>query len=481
MEYKEMDELLKSALSPTETPSEALNHRIITEMKEDQPMKWRNKRYLAAACIIAATLLLPVSIYAAQRLLSPKEISDKMDDNKLGEAFRKDGEEVYQSVTDGAYKATYLGHVTGESMSERTSSIAGDAASEKAAASWDLTPERTYVAVAIERSDGTEITYEDRLFVSPLIQGLKPWKYNIASMNGSYISQIIDGILYRIIECDSIEAFADRELYLIVLDTSFYSTDAYHCDETTGLITVNDDYPGTNILFPMKLDPSKADSEKANAYIELFEKEWNSGAEENPQELEPADEAAEDGEAAHQGDLYTDDENGITMHIEASGPTSSSNNYSSKGAFHCYFNVEGEGIESLTYTLNKGEFCYWPRVIDPDHPHKNEKEFYGNQYTIAYDEQDATAYPYTVSIYQEAVLSNYGYNEEYMENLKDTENYIETRSKIYRDSLNKELESAIITLEIKMKDGRVIEKELSFQVHPPKEEGFYQNIEVNVK
>lgn len=471
MDYKEIDKILESALTPAETPSDALNHRIITGMKEAQPMKWRNKSFIAAACIIACTLLLPVSIYAAQKLLSPKEISVEIEDDKLGEAFQKDGEEVYQSVTDGVYKATYLGHVNGEFMSERAGSA------------WELNPERTYVAVAIERIDGTEITYEDNLFVSPLIQGLKPWEYNIASMHGSYVSPMIDGILYRIIECDSIEAFADKELYLIVSDTSFYSVDAYHYDEVTGLITVNDDYPGTNILFSMKLDPSKADSEKAQAYLEQLEEEWKSGTEigkeESTQSEKRADGATRD-EAVRQEKTYTDDENGITIHIDTGkGTTGMANDYSSKGAFHYYFKVEGEGIESLTYTLNKGEFCYWPRVMDSSSSVKNEKKFYGNKYTVAYDEQDKTDYIYTVFI--EAILSDHGYDEKYMEELQSAGNYMDAREKIYHDSLNDELETAMITLEIKMKDGRVVEKELSFDNHPDIDKVLRWNIEMNVK
>jgi hypothetical protein len=267
MEYSDIDKILKSALSPTECPSEELNDKILNQMKESGKMRPVNKNLIAAACVVICLLIIPTTVYAAYRYLLPKEVAIEMEDIKLGESFEKDGEGEIQTVTDGVYKVTYLGHVTGESISERTGSA------------WELHPERTYVAVAIEKTDGAEMTYEDNLFVSPLIQGQSPWLFNIASMNGSYVAEVVDGVLYRIIECDNIEMFADRKLYLAVSDTTFYSVEAFNYEEGTGLISVNEAYEGTNVLFPLELNPSKADSQKAEAYINQLEKEWNPEAE----------------------------------------------------------------------------------------------------------------------------------------------------------------------------------------------------------
>lgn len=262
MEYHDVDKILNATLSPTKYPPKELNDKIMSRIKESGKMKHKNKYYLVAACAIICILLIPTSIYGAYKYLLPNEAAKELDDTKLGEAFEKDGEGELQTVTDGAYTVTYLGHVTGESISERSGSA------------WELHPERTYVAVAIEKADGSEITYDDTLFVSPLIQGLRPWSYNIASMNGSYMAKIIDGVLYRIIECDNIEIFADKKLYLAVSDTAFYSVNAFNYDGESGLITVNEEYEGTNILFELKLDPAKADSEKVEIYLKQLEEEW---------------------------------------------------------------------------------------------------------------------------------------------------------------------------------------------------------------
>lgn len=263
MDYKEMDQLLKTSLSPSNCPSQELNNQILNKMKESGNMKLQKKQFALAIGLAAICLfIIPASVYAAYKYLSPKEVAVEMGDSKLGDAFDKQGGEVQETVTDGNYQVTYLGHVTGEGISDRIGSA------------QELNPERTYVAVAITHTDGSPMTYDDGIFVSPLIQGLTPWRYNIASMNGSYIATIRDGVLYRIIECDNVEIFADRKLYLAVSDTIFYSTEAFAYDEETGEISVVENYTGTNLLFDLKLDPAQADPRKAEEYIEEFEKQW---------------------------------------------------------------------------------------------------------------------------------------------------------------------------------------------------------------
>ncbi|GAA4655027.1 hypothetical protein GCM10023142_21650 [Anaerocolumna aminovalerica] len=303
MEYHDIDKILKATLSPSECPSEELNQKILNQIKESGKIKMKSKKILMAASIALCVLLLPTSIYAAYKYLSPKEAAVEVGDNLLSEAFEKDGKEVIQTVTDGEYKVTYLGHVSGKSISERVAS------------SWELHPERTYVAVAIEKADGTDMSenFEESLFVTPLIQGLKPWQYNIASMNGGYVADVIDGVHYRIIECDNVEVFADRNLYLAVSDTIFYSTEAFNYDETTGLITVNEDYKGTNVLFPMELDPAKADSKKAQEYLEQLEKEWNPTEEIDNREENTAE---NEGISADDVDVSTDDGGDIVIRMK---------------------------------------------------------------------------------------------------------------------------------------------------------------------
>ncbi|WOO35279.1 hypothetical protein R2R35_15935 [Anaerocolumna sp. AGMB13020] len=442
----DIDKLLRTALSPARYPSEELNNKIVKKVKESGNMKNNYKKMMIAAAITMVLLILPVTVYAAYRYLSPKEAAKEMDDKKLGDAFDKEGKEVIKTVTDGMYKITYLGHVTGKSISERTGSA------------WELHPDRIYVAVAIERADGADIKEDDghSILVTPLIQGLNPWKYNIVTMNGGYMEKIIDGILYRITECDNIGIFADKELYLAVSDTNFYSTEAFDYDEETGLITEKDSYQGTNVLFKLELDPKGANKEKAAEYIEKFEKEWESGGdtEKSSGENQELNSNTEEDPRVQQEEFY-DKENNLTIRIKDNDSAAwSASGESSNNILSYSLEVEGEGVENLDFSLNKGQFCNYTEEYK-----LGERDYYGNTLSVPYKEQKERAYKYAIAI--KAKYTDYGYEEEYLKELGEKD--IEQRNKLYYEVLNEEINATIIGLDIKMEDGRVLHKEIKLK------------------
>lgn len=217
------------------------------------------KTVLIAVAIIC---ILGTTVFAAYHYLTAKDVANTFGDTELAKYFGEHGA-ISETITDGGYKATVLGIVSGENISNFESSA------------WEIFPERTYAVVAVEKTDGTSMTFEDTILVSPLIEGLKPWEYNIFRMNGGYQSNIIDGVLYRIIEFDSIEYFADRKVYMAILSDSFIDNKPYSYNEETGVITANKDYEGTNILIELELDKSKADPDKAEQYLK---KVWASSS-----------------------------------------------------------------------------------------------------------------------------------------------------------------------------------------------------------
>lgn len=438
----DIDKILRTALSPTRYPSEELNHKIVKKVKESGTMKNSYKKMIIAAAITMALLILPVSVYAAYRYLSPKDAANEMDDNKLGEAFDKEGKSVIKTVTDGIYKITYLGHVTGASISERTGSA------------WELHPERIYVAVAIERADGLDIKVDDghNIFVTPLIQGLNPWKYNIVTMNGGYMEKIIDGVLYRITECDNVGIFADKKLYLAVSDTAFYSTEAFDYDEVTGSINENASYQGTNVLFELELDPKDADKVKAAEYIEQFEKEWESGGDTEKNSSENQESSNKEEKPRVQQEEFYDAENKLTIRIKDNDSSAwSADGEASTNIVSYSLEVKGEGIDSLDFSLNKGQFCSYTEEYK-----LGEREYYGNTVSVPYEEQNKRNHKYAIAI--QAKYKDYGYENTYLEELG--EKNLEERDKIYYDVLNQEINSTSMGLDIKMKDGTVIHKEI---------------------
>lgn len=263
---KDLDKVLKHALTPTVKPDFWLNQRIISRVEEQRDMKRSRKRVSVAVLVAVVVLCLSsVTVVAAWKYLSPADVADKIRDNSLVEAFlSEEALVINESQEFGGYRVTLLGLVSGAMISDYEAILLKGSIQE----------EKTYAVVAIENADGTALpdtsdeNYRElEFFVSPLIGGYSPAIYNLASMGGSYSEIWSEGILYRLLECDNVEIFADRPLYLCVNDGMFYETEAYVFEEGTGKIRRNDEYAGLNALFSLPIDVTKADSVKAVEYM----------------------------------------------------------------------------------------------------------------------------------------------------------------------------------------------------------------------
>lgn len=251
-----MDNLLKQTLAPDAKPSAALNQRvdriIHTSGQQARSMPVRRTALIALALV----LCLGATAFAAMRLLSPAEVAQSLHAPALAEAFASnDAILIDESITQNGTTVTLLGIISGKGLT----ALADD----------EIDAERTYAVVALRSDDPAFQSYETRgsLFISPLIRGVTPWQVNIASMGGGYTEHMIDDVLYRIIDCDTVELFADKGLYLCVSDTSFYDINAYQYDEATGEIQPNPDYAGLNALFTLPIPADKADPAQAEAYL----------------------------------------------------------------------------------------------------------------------------------------------------------------------------------------------------------------------
>lgn len=311
---REMNRLMREALAPHVEPDRELNENLIrmwdsqhSDNPSDNPeassdrkhvlkqgtggsgsisfasgkgrkvtvMKNRRKASIVAA---AAVCVLAVSTTAAAtvKYLSREEIITEMGEKGAASAFEQGNTlDINQTAEAGDYLFRLYSIATQEELAESglDEELMGGGG--------------TYVVVSVERKDGTPMPEPDSdaygtltFFVSPLIQGLKPWDYNIASMGGSYSEIVKNGILYRITKCDDIALFADRQIYLSILDTAFYQKDAYDYNEADGTITRNEAYEGINLLFELPIDKSRADEEKAAEYLrELEESRKGEGTE----------------------------------------------------------------------------------------------------------------------------------------------------------------------------------------------------------
>lgn len=272
---KDLDALLKQALTPNQEPDSRLKQQILGQVKETKTMDMKKVRRIPAAAF-AAVLVLgagSVTAYASWKYLTPDKITQSLNDSKLTEAFQsKDAVMINESQTMAGYRVTLLGVVSGKDISKYESGSNGQ-----------VLHDRTYCVTAIEKADGTpmprtsEDAYSDQSFlISPLIKGYDPAKFNVFWMNGAYTEFVENGIMYRLTECDDVEIFADHGLYLCVSDGPFYNQEAYHYEEATGEISRNEDYDGLNMLFQLPLDTAKADPAAAAEYLKKMEEEAES-------------------------------------------------------------------------------------------------------------------------------------------------------------------------------------------------------------
>lgn len=287
MKY-EIDRLLQQALLPAEEPDQRLNQRILKKVEEMEIMgKKKKKRIPAAGLVAAATLMFAsIGVVAAWKYMVPGQVAEEFGDQGLAAAFQgEDAIEINETQEYCGYRITLLGIVSGKNLSRFMMSD-----------EQGIREDRSYIVTAIENADGTprpmvsdEAYGEDPFCVSPLIGGLNPWEYNVITMNGGYSEDVIDGIQYRIVECDNVEMFADRGLYLSVNDGTFFENSAYQMDPVTGEISRNEAYNGVNALFRLPIDASKADPEAAEAYIREL---WAEDEEPDAQTEQPLEESS---------------------------------------------------------------------------------------------------------------------------------------------------------------------------------------------
>ncbi len=264
---KRFDDALRRALAPNDEVNQRLKQKILHCVEEQGTMAEKQKMKLSVAAMAAVFLLCvsSVTVYGAWKYMSSSDIAGRVQDRKLAEAFRSEhAQNINEAQCYGEYRVTLLGIISGELLSEYPHYHADGS----------IDADRTYAVVAIENTDGTpmpdtsEESYgELEFFASPLICGYNPAWVNIANMSGNFTDITEEGILYRLLECDSVEIFADHDLYLCVSDGMFYNTEAYLYDELTGKISRNEEYEGLNALFSLPMDPSGANPEAAAEYM----------------------------------------------------------------------------------------------------------------------------------------------------------------------------------------------------------------------
>ena len=240
------------------------SEHISLEDAMNKKRSYKPTRKIAAAAACAILLLGSSTAYAAYRYLNPSQIADEVSGNgALSKAFAgEDAIAVNETQSSNGYDITLLGLVSGEKLElyvpDETKKEVGEM--------------HTYAAVAISKTDGTKM--DNRNFcVSPLICGEKFSDVNASSLDVGLTWFEKDGVIYELIECDNLDIFADRGVYLSVVDQFGNEAAAFQMDEATGTYHKVEDYAGTSALFALPLEEEKADTAAAEEYLSSLRQE----------------------------------------------------------------------------------------------------------------------------------------------------------------------------------------------------------------
>ncbi len=223
--------------------------------KETKAMHAKPIRTILIAAAVAAALC--VTALAAAVMLSPRDVARRAGNRALAAAFDSDkAVRVDQTRTVGDYQVTLMGLVSGDGLSY----VDG------------VSQDKTYAVLAYARADGVAIDDDvPELTASPLVEGYAPWQVNAWTLGGSVCSFTEEGVLYYLFECDDLEPLADHTVYLAVYPGTHTppSAELFAFDETTGTFPFQSGVDGA--LFPLPLDPSKADPQAAQALLDWMD------------------------------------------------------------------------------------------------------------------------------------------------------------------------------------------------------------------
>lgn len=231
-----------------------LTKQKITEEQNMSTTKTKRKWYvsLVAAAMIAAISL---TAFAAYYLLTPKDVATRLERYELAEVFSKNDTTFdIPSQASGNYTIELLGMTSGKNLDKVVET--------------DVDKELTYIVGAISKTDGTAMTDYSNLMITPLVEGYKPWQINIFTLgSGGKHTFIYEGVEYFLVECNSIEIFADKQVYIAVYEGCAPSTTEFDVADN-GAISFKESYTGTKALFEIPLDKSKADSDAVKALLD---------------------------------------------------------------------------------------------------------------------------------------------------------------------------------------------------------------------
>lgn len=206
--------------------------------------------------ILLLLVLLTFAAIATLHLLSPREVALTLQDEAVAALFADEANAMQpQTVTDGGYSVTLLGVASGERLVDY----------------FDLETKEThnYAVLCVGRANGTPVTPEEcaSFLFLPLIGGYDPARLAPFTMTIGRSAFYRDGLMYTLVDMVDLTPFADRALWLILLQSPFPTAEVVTLD-SNGDPDYTDSYTGIRVRFRLPLDPGLANAQKAAALLQ---------------------------------------------------------------------------------------------------------------------------------------------------------------------------------------------------------------------
>ncbi|MBQ4313103.1 MAG: hypothetical protein IJC18_02725, partial [Clostridia bacterium] len=173
--------------------------RLAAHKKEEKSLNTR-KVFKIAIAVVVITALLTGTAFAISSLLSASQVAQRLGEDAIARAFEsEDAVIIDETKQAGDYIITLHGIVSGAGFEE----INGD-----------IDVERSYIVISMAYADGRSIESAEGnpLMLTPVIDGLEPWRVNVFSLSAGASTTYVDGVAYSLYAMDDIVMFADRRV-----------------------------------------------------------------------------------------------------------------------------------------------------------------------------------------------------------------------------------------------------------------------------
>ncbi|MBR6940569.1 MAG: hypothetical protein IKH65_07185 [Clostridia bacterium] len=208
-------------------------------LSEKKKMHKTGKIIKISSAVAVIAIIMSVSAFALPKLLTSRQVAERLKMTEIGELFESENASIEQTINNGNLILTLHSAVHGKELVN----ING----------IDVEEDRDYFVVSVFSKDGKEFDMsKNEIHFTPLVKGYKVHEVNVCSL-GTSISIIQEnGVLYYLINTDTLKPFADREVYLAAYDGMM----------PFGLIVSNDDgsfgyeknYDGVKAIFTLPSD-----------------------------------------------------------------------------------------------------------------------------------------------------------------------------------------------------------------------------------